>query len=175
MPTKENLKKEKPMMITFGSGLKLLNERFYVEALDGLLTLRGFRLLCRRLHVPMIEFTDTRYVDMLRFEIALSAVLRIGEPDFYAPGSMTAYRSAVKKQGGVDPKQTNKNYRVIAAELLLAKRINGVKLSRAQREDLRETAKMMTDHVQRITQDVKLAQQQASRQAYRHASHASPA
>jgi|TARA_R100001460_G_scaffold7154_2_gene18379 hypothetical protein len=133
--------------ISFGAGVRLMAEDYYIEAMGNGVTKRGFRALCRNLMVPMIEIGNTRYVDMLRFEIAMTAILRIGEDDFFTPGCKSSAQNRIPKRGKtkLDPEKVLENYELIASELLAAKRVNGVELTRAVQQSTRAAAEKMRD------------------------------
>jgi hypothetical protein len=133
--------------ISFGSGVRMMAEDFYIEAMGNGVTKRGFRALCRNLMVPMIEIGKTRYIDMLRFEIAMTAILRIGEEDFFAPGCQSLAQNRKPKNGKtkLDPEAVLANYEELAKELLAAKRVNGVELTRAVQQTTRAAAERLRD------------------------------
>ncbi len=117
--------------ISFGSGVRLANEMWYVdEGFQGKLTRTQFRTLCKSLKVPMFCICDERYVDMHRFEVAMTAVLRIGEPNFVA----TTPSSRHPPLGGVrrlDLAKFRKNFGTIIAELIAAKKTATTKTPKA--------------------------------------------
>lgn len=103
-------------------GLTLYSEDYYLDALRPLgMTRRGFRSWLRALSVPTIEISNTRYLDPWSFNLALKAVLRIGEPDFYAPGSMGLRRGAPAGVSALNPKTFERNLRYTIAELVASK------------------------------------------------------
>lgn len=134
--------------ISFGSGVRLMSEEWYLEATGHQFTKVGFRKFCECLGVPMIEIGASRYVDMVRFEIALSSVLRIGEPNFFSPGCETLRNQSVnvpQEQRVADQEKLVRNYRALAAELLLSKKVNGIQLTRTTRKSLGDAARRMAD------------------------------
>ena len=106
---------------------------------------KGFRELCRILLCPMIEIGDTRYVEMIRFELAMTAITRIGEEDFFAPGSRSIRNQSAKGTRKLDPEKVLKNYEVLAAELLAAKKVNGVELTHEVKDAARTAANRMRE------------------------------
>jgi hypothetical protein len=136
-------KKPQKTHIQFGFGLKLVSEDWFVHEMGGVMQVTGFRALCRNLGVPMIGLGDDYYVDFVRFQLAMSAIMRIGEPDFYAPGARKL-RDVVGLQASTrDPKELLKNYETIARELLLSKKLEGVELTSRVRKDIKAAAKRM--------------------------------
>jgi hypothetical protein len=83
------LKKQKPSYISFGSGLKLLSEEYYLENLKGFVrSRRGFRGLCRAIGCPLVFADQGRaYVDPVTFQICMKAITRAGGRDFLMPGA----------------------------------------------------------------------------------------
>lgn len=78
----------KPSIISLGGGLRLYSLDSILEAFSPSgLTMRGLLRLLRALNVPYLEVGRTRYVHLLQFQIALYALLRIGQPPFHAPGT----------------------------------------------------------------------------------------
>ncbi len=131
--------------ISFGSGLRLMSEDVYIKAMGGNMSRKGFRALCRNLMCPMVEIGDTRYVEMVRFELAMSAITRIGEDDFFAPGSRSIRNQSAKGVRKLDPEKVLKNYEVLAAELLAAKKVNGVELTHEVKDAARTAANRMRE------------------------------
>ena len=131
--------------ISFGSGLRLMSEDFYIKAMGGNMSRKGCRALCRKLLCPMIEIGDTRYVEMIRFELAMTAITRIGEEDFFAPGSRSIRNQSAKGTRKLDPEKVLKNYEVLAAELLAAKKVNGVELTHEVKDAARTAANRMRE------------------------------
>lgn len=123
--------------ISLGGGVRLLSEDWYLLELPGL-TKRGFRSLCKALSVPMIEISSTRYVEATSFLLAMRAITRIGEPNFLAPGSETLRKNNKKDEiTELDYKKFQKNFEVIVAELLAAKKVQ----SGTVHLDIKEAAK----------------------------------
>ncbi len=83
------MKKQKPSYISFGSGLKLLSEEYYLENLKGFVrSRRGFRGLCRAIGCPLVFADQGRaYVDPVTFQICMKAITRAGGRDFLMPGA----------------------------------------------------------------------------------------
>lgn len=73
-----------------------MSEDVYIEAMGPSITRKGFRALCRNLMLPMIEIGDVRYVDIVRFQLAMTAITRIGQEDFFVPGSISVKRTLPK-------------------------------------------------------------------------------
>lgn len=131
--------------ISFGSGVRLMSEDVYIKAMGGGMTRKGFRALCRNLMCPMVEIGDTRYVEMIRFELAMTAITRIGEEDFFAPGSRSIRNQSAKGSRKLDPEKVLKNYEILASELLAAKKVNGVELTHEVKDAARTAANRMRE------------------------------
>lgn len=83
------MKRPKPSYVSFGSGLRLLSEDYYLENLKGFVrSKRGFRGLCRAIGCPVV-FADqgNAYVDPVTFIICMKAITRVGAKDFVMPGA----------------------------------------------------------------------------------------
>ena len=72
--------------IGFGSGIKLLSEDWYIKEFGTEITKKSFRSFCRALGVPLIEIGKTTFIEMHSFQLALKAITRVGESDFYVSG-----------------------------------------------------------------------------------------
>lgn len=132
--------------IFFGSGIKLVSEDDYLDELAAHgITRKGFRAWCRALQVPMLEIGTRRYVDLMSFTLALRAVCRVGQPDFYVPGCDRNTWGVHRKTGGtdkLDPDYFRQNFKVILAELLAARRLSKLS-SRGFKQLAKEAANRM--------------------------------
>jgi len=132
--------------ISFGSGVRLMEEGEYIKAMANGVTSKGFRALCANLRVPIIFIGEGAYVDMHRFELAMAAVTRIGNENFIFPAAAPmAYRKDIKARVNLDPDEVLQNYETLAAELIAAKKVNGVEMTRQVRESARKAAERMRD------------------------------
>lgn len=111
--------------------LRLYAEEVFLDPHEGLgalgLTKRSFRELCKALRVPMIEVGSTRLVDALSLSIALRSVLRIGQPNFYAPGCSSLKRGLVKDDGARElPEEAlqEEALRVVCLEILASRKLS---------------------------------------------------
>jgi hypothetical protein len=132
--------------ISFGSGLRFKHEDWYVRAFGNGMTHRGFRALCRALGVPMLRVARERYVDMFSFEVAMRAVMRIGEPDFFVPGSATVRKTHAERRGArnkLDPTELKKNFAFVVRDLLAARKVNDGQLTRDVIKGARRAAERM--------------------------------
>jgi hypothetical protein len=120
--------------LSFGWGVRMAEESWYVDiAFQGLVSTRSFRRLLRALKVPMLVMGETRWVDMHRFELAMTAVLRIGEPDFVpqAPqGSLNYTWQRGHSTDTLDEERFRKNWELVIRDLIAAKQCNGTKVQR---------------------------------------------
>lgn len=74
--------------VSFGDAPKLVSDEYILEQLAPLgLTAVGLRKLFRRIGVPVIYMGKHRLVDINAFQIALCAISRLGQPDFWMPGA----------------------------------------------------------------------------------------
>lgn len=113
-------------------GMRLWSEDYFIEefAKGGTpISKRAFRALCRALKVPMLEVGSTRLVDALTWAMALRAALRVGQPDFLAPGCETLKRSNGNGEAReLDAGYVTKHLSVIIAEVLAARQISGMEM-----------------------------------------------
>lgn len=83
------MKRQRPSYVSFGGGLRLLSEDYYLENMKGFIrSRRGFRGLCRAIQCPLV-FGDMgqAYVDPVTFQICMKAITRAGGRDFLMPGA----------------------------------------------------------------------------------------
>jgi len=133
----------KNFYIGLGNGVKLLSEDWYIGEMEGM-TKRSFRALCKSLKVPMVEIGKERYVEATSFVLAMRAITRIGQPDFLAPGCETIRKNRRKGQAGeLDLEDFKKNFEVVVAELLAARKVNSGQL----KLEIQNAAKQAADRM----------------------------
>lgn len=84
-----------PHILALGPWLRLVSDETIASELG--LSVRSVRGLFRVLQLPTLElptYGRLRFVDFAQFTIAMKAVLRIGQPDFTAPGCRSLIRAA---------------------------------------------------------------------------------
>lgn len=122
------MKKQRPSYISFGGGLRLLNEDYYLENMKGFIrSRRGFRGLCRAIQCPLV-FGDMgqAYVDPVTFQICMKAITRAGGRDFLMPGAKnkngkrTNYPHA---RASIPPEELRTHWRWLVGELCAGKRL----------------------------------------------------
>ena len=144
-PSTGKSKKNSRATIKFGSWLRLYSEDQLLEELSIFGFTRGtFRHFLANLGVPTLHVGALRFVDGYCFFLALRAVLSIGEPDFYAPGS------TIVRQRNANPSKLNlSSFRArqkrLTADLLYTKRFNGLHLTDLQ---IRKTARLALGRIQ---------------------------
>jgi len=93
------------------------------------LSRKGFRLLLRNLHVPLVITTDnTALVDVWSFACAFRAVCSQGQPDFVMPGAKVLSKGKKRRVGfntRLDPTVFATNHKKIVAEMMMASEFNG--------------------------------------------------
>jgi|TARA_R100001510_G_scaffold53206_1_gene54608 hypothetical protein len=123
-----------------------MEESEYIQAMGCGITTKGFRALCANLRVPVIFIGDGAYVDMHRFEMAMAAVTRIGNENFLFPGSAPmSYRKDLKARVNLEPEEILQNYETLASELIAAKKVNGVEMTRQVRDSARSAAERLRE------------------------------
>jgi hypothetical protein len=110
---------------------RLYAEDLFLDPKSGLgamgMTRKGFRALCKALSVPTIEVGNTRLVDALSFSLAMRSVLRLGQPDFLAPGCLTLQRGRRPKDTTTHINQEDlrgENLEVVLLELIAARKLS---------------------------------------------------
>jgi len=118
-------------------------EDVYINEVEGL-SKKGFRALCRCLHVPLIEIGSTRYVEMSTFLLAMRCVLRVGEPDFLVPGCATLKKNKVKGESReLNKERFAENMEVILAELMAARILGNMPATGEVKLAAKEAAKRL--------------------------------
>lgn len=93
------------------------------------LSRKGLRALLKSLSVPSIEIGRHRLVDSVSLFLALRSVLRVGEPDFLAPGSDSKNRGLTKGcRTRLDVDHFRRNLEVVVAELVYARKVNSLSI-----------------------------------------------
>jgi len=112
--------------ISLGPETRLYSEDFFLHELAPLgITRKGFRALLAALGVPSLEIGNTRLIDHLTLLIAFRSILRIGNPVFLAPGSLTLrkQRFLERYQTRLDPEYARAHLETILAELLTSRTV----------------------------------------------------
>ncbi len=132
--------------VTIGGGLRFLTADYFLRELAPIgMTMRGFRALCKALHVPMLRFGRTWLVELFAFQQAMRAVSRPGQPDFLAPGCDLKGSGARPADAAteLDIEYFEKNYEAILGELLAARKASGLPTPRDTAKAARQAAKRL--------------------------------
>ena len=120
-------------------------EDVYIGEVEGL-SKKGFRALCRCLHVPLIEIGDTRYVEMTTFLLAMRTICRIGEPDFLVPGCKTIRRNKVTDEArSLSKEKFVENMEAVLAELMAARILGNMPATGEVRKAARDAAERLAE------------------------------
>jgi len=130
--------------IGFGSGIKLLSEDWYIKEFGANITKKAFRAFCRALKVPLIEISKTTYVEMNSFQLALKAITRVGEPDFFVSGCQSI-ATGKQKPSKLDSDYVAKNLEPLLCELLACKAMGGLNMT----TEVKKAAKIAADRMAR--------------------------
>ena len=130
--------------IGFGSGIKLLSEDWYIKEFGANITKKAFRAFCRALKVPLIEIGKTTYVEMNSFQLALKAITRVGEPDFFVSGCQSI-ATGKQKSSKLDPEYVAKNLEPLLCELLACKAMGGLNMT----TEVKKAARVAADRMAR--------------------------
>ncbi len=128
--------------IGFGSGIKLLSEDWYIKEFGSNITKKAFRSFCRALKVPLIEIGKTTFVEMHSFQLALKAITRVGEDDFFVSGCQSI-ASGKKKASKLDPDYVAKNLEPLLCELLACKTLSGLNMTTEVKKSAQAAAARM--------------------------------
>lgn len=161
--------KSKDAYVTVGGGLRFLSADYFLRELEPLgVSMRGFRALCKALHVPMLRFGRTWLIELFAFQQALRAVSRLGQPDFLAPGC-DLKGSGARPDGAVtdlDIDYFEKNYEAILGELLAARKASGLPTPKDTARAAREAAKRLVHQSVAVKKGQK-AQEEADMKLFR--------
>ena len=129
--------------IGFGSGIKLLSEDWYIKEFGGQISKKAFRSFCRSLGVPLIEIGKKTFIEMHSFQLAMKAITRIGEKDFYVSGC-TSVANGKKRPSKLKKDYVAKNLEPLLCELLACKALGGLKMTAETKTAARIAADRMS-------------------------------
>jgi len=127
--------------IGFGSGIKLLSEDWYIKEF-GNISKKAFRSFCKALKVPMIEVGKSSYVEMNSFQIAMKAITRVGEDNFFVSGCASV-SSGKQRPSEIDMVKVTKDLEPILCELLACKALGGLSMTAETKTAARNAADRM--------------------------------
>lgn len=130
--------------IGFGSGVKLLSEDWYIKEFGGNITKKAFRAFCRALKVPLIEIGKATYIEMNSFQLALKAITRVGEEDFFVSGCQSI-ATGKQKPSKLEPDYVAKNLEPLLCELLACKAMGGLNMT----TEVKKAARIAADRMSR--------------------------
>ena len=130
--------------IGFGSGIKLLSEDWYIKEFGSNITKKAFRAFCRALKVPLVEIGKATYVEMNSFQLALKAITRVGEEDFFVSGCQSI-ATGKQKPSKLDSDYVAKNLEPLLCELLACKAMGGLNMT----TEVKKAARIAADRMAR--------------------------
>lgn len=137
---------DEQVYLSFGGGLRLLSEEYFLKELAPLgVTSKGFRALCRSLKVPLIYLGTKVFVDLSSFQLAMKAISRVGQPDFFAPGSRPLKRNKWKGVKELDREYFEENWEDVLSELIAGRKNHGLKSPQEVTDLARQAARRITD------------------------------
>jgi len=141
-------KKNPPLScISIGPYVRLYSEDHFLKELAPLGFSRNtFRRFLRSLSVPLLHLSGTRYVDALSLSLALRAILKIGRPDFLAPGCDALATGEIPKDTcrSLDPSDVRDNLEPLIFELLASHKTQAWEIPSTQIADAaREAARRL--------------------------------
>lgn len=108
----------------FGSSLRLVSvERLWSQFAPFGVTLPSFVRFLHTLHIPLLHIGRTRLVDSLSFYLVMRALLRLGRPDFLAPGSLTPQTRDRETTREIPLSSIQKNLESLTRELIYARHV----------------------------------------------------
>lgn len=141
-------KKNPPLScISIGPYVRLYSEDHFLKELAPLGFSRNtFRRFLRSLSVPLLHLSGTRYVDALSLSLALRAILKVGRPDFLAPGCDALATGEIPKDTcrSLDPSDVRDNLETLIFELLASHKTQAWEIPSTQIADAaREAARRL--------------------------------
>lgn len=135
-----------PAVISFGKGVRLMSEEYYIRELApfGINTQRRFRCLCRSICCPLIFMGRGAFVDPAIFQVCMKHLSLPGSKDFIMPDSNIKSANVVKKRhryrSRVDPDHVLKNWKETVRAIVDCRKIRGLDTPPAQRAAIRTAA-----------------------------------
>jgi len=117
---------------SLGSGLVFVTEETLWKEFAGTgMTLKAFQAWLRAMKVPRVGVGGERFVRVQSFRLAMLAISRVGEKDFYAPGCYDLDRKPPKAgyTKELDVKEFRKNLKELVTELLFSQAAAGRKIT----------------------------------------------
>lgn len=139
---------DRQVYLSLGSGVRLIDEQQLYDQFKGLgMSKKAFRAWMKCLNVPVIHAGTSRLYNLVSVQMALTAISRVGERDFYAPGSYAKRKLGRVPSHGTDhlaDTYWEENFEEVLSNLLAARRINGMKITSGIREIAKKAAHRMT-------------------------------
>lgn len=128
--------------------MRFLSADYFVREMQPLgMTMRGFRGLCKALGVPMLRIGRTWVVELFSFHTAMRAIMRIGQPDFLAPGC--DYKASGGEKKGMTTTLSREyyeeNFEALIGEMLAARAVHGLPSPRATVRAAKQAAKRLVN------------------------------
>lgn len=110
-------------------------------------TLRAFRLWLRALGVPRMKTPGGKWlVDLVTIHLASRAIMRVGQPDFFCPGTKERSNKKLPKNYNLalDPDYFAEHWVDVCNELLYAQRINWTMVTEEHRDAFQAAARRIS-------------------------------
>ena len=143
-------KSEQQWVISFGRGVRLMSEEYYIRELRpfGISTARAFRSLCRAICCPVILMGRVGFVDPAVFQVCMKNLSVPGSKDFKAPNSvMQTSKKRPYLRSRVDPREVRRNWKLVVKSIIDARRMHGLSTPPAERAAIRSAAAELTRFV----------------------------
>tara|TARA_R110002051_G_scaffold325009_1_gene425220 strand:+ start:338 stop:928 length:591 start_codon:yes stop_codon:yes gene_type:complete len=145
-PNSEFQSPDSQVYLSFGGGLRLFSEDYFIEELSSLgVTRKGFRSLCRALQVPLIYVGTSALVDLVSFQLAMKAISRVGQKDFYVPGCRPLKNNHKRGVRELNQAYYTREWKNILAELLASRQVHGLATSKEISALTKNAAKRLTE------------------------------
>lgn len=153
IPPRENL--QGLGLVAFGSSLRLVShDRLHSEFAAIGMSKKAFQALLRALCVPSIHINNQTFVDATTFYICMHAILRPGQPDFYAPGSLLKWKHKARNlpvRTNVTPEWLLSHWEQAAQELVYSRDLMEPRLTPREINKLcRSAAQRLKDFAQQV-------------------------
>jgi hypothetical protein len=135
-------KRKKRAFLSFGPGTQFVSEDWLFDEMAGFgMSIRAFRQFLQALHVPQVQVGSTRLINLFQFRLAVAAISRLGQPDFFAPGSDEVRRCRAAAHGAtsLDPAYFAECWEGVLAELMASRKAAGLPVQSTV-DDFRQAA-----------------------------------
>ena len=143
--------RKKKSYLSLGAGTQFVDEDWLYREFEGFgMSKRAFRSFLAALKTPALHVGNSRLINLFQFRLALSAVSRLGRPDFLAPGCEAIRRCRAEGVQELESSYFVEEWENVLAELDEARKRFDPRAAAATREDLRAAAWTMAEAMQQL-------------------------